>query len=158
MLKYYWKFFKEFMEKYGRPPYGDELNNIKNLAKQQEEAEKVIDIAPRLPKDAPYSDKNPGGWMEGGLESLKDKVDDLAEQGKEYKETTVGDFIADYFDMPKKPKTRPGKINYEEMQTKFPDVKLYGDESFDELVEIEKTGIHPRDKKAGGGLSYLMGV
>ena len=57
-----------------------------------------------------------------------------------------------------KPKgARPGNINYEAMQEKFPDVKLYGDESFQELLDIEKTGKHPRDKAAGGRIGFSVG-
>ena len=48
-----------------------------------------------------------------------------------------------------------GKINYDKME-KHLGVKLRGDETFDELLEIEKTGVHPRDKKAGGGLATAI--
>ena len=77
----------------------------------------VIDLSKKLPEDAPYSEKNPTGWMEG-LESLKYKVDDLAEQGKKYKETTVGDFIDDYFGMGKKVETEAEMIARMKKQNK----------------------------------------
>ena len=64
----------------------------------------------------------------------------------------------DAFEESMKPKgARPGNINYEAMQEKFPDVKLYGDESFDELLDIEKTGKHPRDKADGGRIGFAGG-
>ena len=43
------------------------------------------------------------------------------------------------------------------MAEMFPDVKLYGDESFDELLIIEKTGKHPRDKADGGRVGLQLG-
>ena len=50
-----------------------------------------------------------------------------------------------------------GRINYSKMAEMFPDVKLYGDESFDELLIIEKTGKHPRNKADGGRIGYAIG-
>jgi hypothetical protein len=122
----------------------------------------VIDLSKRLGPDAPYSAQNPEGWMpkEGeyiprlgeGIKSLKKEVDDLGETASKYKETTVGDFIADYFDMPKK--TTPKKTI-----TELNNVKLYGDETFEELDIIKQTGKHPRDKKAKGGrIGYKFGT
>jgi hypothetical protein len=63
--------------------------------------------------------------------------------GQPYKDTSVSDFMSDYFDMPKKSKT-PAT---DKMQKMLGDVKLYGDETFDELQIIKDTGKHPRDKK-----------
>ena len=46
-----------------------------------------------------------------------------------------------------KSKARMGsKVNYEKIGEMFPNVTLRGDETFDELLIIEKTGKHPRDK------------
>ena len=36
-------------------------------------------------------------------------------------------------------------------------VKLYGDESFDELLIIDKTGVHPRNKADGGRIGFRSG-
>ena len=36
-------------------------------------------------------------------------------------------------------------------------VRLYGDESFDELLIIDKTGVHPRNKAEGGRIGYSGG-
>jgi hypothetical protein len=74
----------------------------------------------------------------------------MQKTGKEYKETTVGDFIADYFDMPKK--TTPKKTI-----TELNGVKLYGDETFEELQIIKDTGKHPRNKAAGGRIGFKKG-
>ena len=38
------------------------------------------------------------------------------------------------------------KVDYGKIGEMFPNVALRGDETFDELLIIEKTGKHPRDK------------
>jgi hypothetical protein len=53
-----------------------------------------------------------------------------------------------FMDFEDRNKTRPGKINYDKMG-EFLGVKLRGDETFDELLEIEKNLGKP--KKADGG-------
>ena len=53
-----------------------------------------------------------------------------------------------FMDFENRNKTRPGKINYDKMG-EFLGVKLRGDETFDELLEIEKNLGKP--KKADGG-------
>ena len=46
-----------------------------------------------------------------------------------------------------KSKTRMGsKVDYGKIGKMFPNVALRGDETFDELLIIERTGKHPRDK------------
>jgi hypothetical protein len=46
-----------------------------------------------------------------------------------------------------KSKARMGSnVDYEKIGEMFPNVALRGDETFDELLIIEKTGKHPRDK------------
>ena len=56
-----------------------------------------------------------------------------------------------------KPKTRPGKINYDKMSEGLGGVKLRGDETFEELLEIEKKNKNkdPEDF-AGGGLATAI--
>jgi hypothetical protein len=125
----------------------------------------VIDLSKKLPEDAPYSKKNPKGWMEG-LESLKYKVDDLAEQGKKYKETTVGDFIDDYFGMGKKVETEAEMIARMKKQNKD-SVKRLKEKKKTKTAEdiISKGDFDPSGMKDGGrigyakgGLNYLMGL
>ena len=125
----------------------------------------VIDLSKKLPEDAPYSEKNPTGWMEG-LESLKYKVDDLAEQGKKYKETTVGDFIDDYFGMGKKVETEAEMIARMKKQNKDA-VKRLKEKKKTKTAEdiIDEGDFDPSGMKDGGrigyakgGLNYLMGL
>ena len=126
----------------------------------------VIDLSKKLPEDAPYSEKNPTGWMEGGLESLKYKVDDLAEQGKKYKETTVGDFIDDYFGMGKKVETEAEMIARMKKQNKDAVKRLKEKKKTKTAEDIISEGdFDPSGMKDGGrigyakgGLNYLMGL
>ena len=125
----------------------------------------VIDLSKKLPEDAPYSEKNPTGWMEG-LESLKYKVDDLAEQGKKYKETTVGDFIDDYFGMGKKAETEAEMIARMKKQNKDAVKRLKEKKKTKTAEDIISEGdFDPSGMKDGGrigyakgGLNYLMGI
>ena len=125
----------------------------------------VIDLSKKLPEDAPYSEKNPTGWMEG-LESLKYKVDDLAEQGKKYKETTVGDFIDDYFGMGKKVETEAEMIARMKKQNKDAVKRLKEKKKTKTAEDIISEGdFDPSGMKDGGrigyakgGLNYLMGI
>ena len=117
----------------------------------------VIDLSKKLPEDAPYSEKNPTGWMEG-LESLKYKVDDLAEQGKKYKETTVGDFIDDYFGMGKKVETEAEMIARMKKQNKD-SVKRLKEKKKTKTAEdiISKGDFDPSGMKDGGRIGYAKG-
>ena len=125
----------------------------------------VIDLSKKLPEDAPYSEKNPTGWMEG-LESLKYKVDDLAEQGKKYKETTVGDFMSDYFGMGKKAETEAEMIARMKKQNKDAVKRLKEKKKTKTAEDIISEGdFDPSGMKDGGrigyakgGLNYLMGL
>ena len=92
-------------------------------------------------------------FPEGGIDSIP--VNKQFRGNKSLDEFTRSENI---YEQSMKPKgARPGNINYEAMQEKFPDVKLYGDESFQELLDIEKTGKHPRDKAAGGRIGFSVG-
>ena len=51
---------------------------------------------------------------------------------------------------------KPGKIHYDKMEDKL-GVELFGDETFDELLEIERTGKHPRMKADGGRINFALG-
>lgn len=111
----------QFVKRTGRQPEGMDLLKLKLQAQEEvRQAEKILPFTPR--PESPFG--KPGGWMPSD-EEVKGIMSNL-----------------------KKGKTKPGKINYEEMQKQFPDVKLFGDESFDELLEIEKTGVHPRKNKS----------
>jgi hypothetical protein len=44
-----------------------------------------------------------------------------------------------------------------QLQETFPDIKLFGDETFEEIMEIQKTGKHPRMKADGGRVNLQLG-
>lgn len=158
----------EYVKRTGKQPEGIDLLKLKLQAQEEaRQAAKVVEFKPR--SDSPYG--KPGGWMptkeeaEGIMSRLSSDIKNLQKQAQELKEMggkgDTLDFMIDYFGLDpniKKGKTKAGKINYEEMQKKFPSVELFGDESFDELLEIEKTGKHPREEKAvGGRIGYAYG-
>jgi hypothetical protein len=170
-----WELIKNFELKNGRMPFGRELENLKKMSSDLEFREKLIRIPEKKlppfyearPTTGPKAEvkqfpkerivRQPSETTEaGGLERIIKDLEEMQKTGKKYKETTVGDFIADYFDMPKK--TTPKKTI-----TELNGVKLYGDETFDELQIIKDTGKHPRNKADGGrigfnkGLDYLQG-
>ena len=130
------KLIKFFIQKYGRSPSPSELYKLQQKAKNISEQNKVIQFPP------------------GG----KDKINPFEPRPEGIKSLDEFKASEDIYEQSMKPKgARPGNINYEAMQEKFPDVKLYGDESFQELLDIEKTGKHPRDKADGGRIGYKVG-
>jgi hypothetical protein len=84
------------------------------------------------------------------IERLEKELEEMEKLGQPYKDTSVSDFMSDYFDMPQK---APPKKTITELN----DVKLYGDETFEELQIIKDTGKHPRNKAAGGRVKYENG-
>lgn len=158
-----WELIRDFKLKNGRMPFGRELENLKKMASDLEFREKLIRIPEKnfppfyeaRPMEGPKAEvkqfpkekivRQPSETTEpGGLERIAKELEDMQEIGKDYKDTSVSDFLSDYFDMPKK---APPKKTITELNG----VKLYGDETFEELQIIKETGEHPRDKKANGG-------
>jgi hypothetical protein len=85
------------------------------------------------------------------IERLEKELEEMEKLGQPYKDTSVSDFMSDYFDMPQK---APPKRNITELNN----VKLYGDETFEELQVIKDTGKHPRNKAAGGRIGFKFGT
>jgi hypothetical protein len=164
-----WELIRDFKLKNGRMPFGRELENLKKMASDLEFREKLIRIPEEKfppfyearPMEGPKAEvkqfpkekivRQPSETTEaGGLERIAKELEDMQEIGKEYKETSVSDFLSDYFDMPKK--TTPKKTI-----TELNGVKLYGDETFEELQIIKDTGKHPRNKADGGRIGFKKG-
>jgi hypothetical protein len=152
---------KEYIAKYGKESEGLADTMLKRKAAEKvDEMMKVIpfpeknitDWTKERPKTGPKADvkkfptKNKPAAQTYSSDFL-DLLEEMEKLGQPYKDTSVSDFMSDYFDMPKKSKT-PAT---DKMQKMLGDVKLYGDETFDELQIIKDTGEHPRDKKANGG-------
>ena len=164
-----WELIRDFKLKNGRMPFGRELENLKKMASDLEFREKLIRIPEEKfppfyearPMEGPKAEvkqfpkekivRQPSETTEpGGLERIAKELEDMQEIGKEYKDTSVSDFLSDYFDMPKK--TTPKKT-----VTELNGVKLYGDETFEELQIIKETGEHPRNKADGGRIGFKKG-
>ena len=164
-----WELIRDFKLKNGRMPFGRELENLKKMASDLEFREKLIRIPEEKfppfyearPMEGPKAEvkqfpkekivRQPSETTEpGGLERIAKELEDMQEIGKEYKDTSVSDFMSDYFDMPKK--TTPKRTI-----TELNGVKLYGDETFEELQIIKDTGKHPRNKADGGRIGFKKG-
>jgi hypothetical protein len=158
--------FLDFLRKEYIAKYGKESEGLADTMLKRKAAEKVDEMM----KVIPFPEKNITDWTKdrpktGPKADVKkfptknkpaaqtyssdflDLLEEMEKLGQPYKDTSVSDFMSDYFDMPKKSKT-PAT---DKMQKMLGDVKLYGDETFDELQIIKDTGKHPRDKKANGG-------
>ena len=153
---------KEYIAKYGKEAEGLADTMLKRKAAEKvDEMMKVIpfpegkitDWTKDRPKTGPKADVKtfpkqkkltPETEGLGSFDKLKKELEEMEKLGQPYKDTSVSDFLSDYFDMPQK---APPKKTITELN----DVKLYGDETFEELQIIKDTGKHPRDKKANGG-------
>jgi hypothetical protein len=161
---------KEYIAKYGKEAEGLADTMLKRKAAEKvDEMMKVIpfpegkitDWTKDRPKTGPKADVKtfpkqkkltPETEGLGSFDKLKKELEEMEKLGQPYKDTSVSDFMSDYFDMPQK---APPKKTITELN----DVKLYGDETFDELQIIKDTGEHPRDKKANGGrIGYAEGM
>ena len=131
----------------GREPSGLELIKIQQEAVERlKELEKVVDMQGNV------IDTSKG--IMGGRQIQESK-----EFGKKIKET---------YDKAKGPgkgqemvdalKSPGAKKSYKIMEDQL-GVKLYGDESFEEILEIQRTGKHPRGepKAEGGRIGYKVG-
>ena len=77
----------------------------------------VTDITKKLPEDAPYSEKNPTGWMEGGTEAemiarMKKQNKDAVKRLKEKKKTKTAEEIIDEGDFDPSGMKDGGRIGY----------------------------------------------
>ena len=138
---------KGFRKMMGRDPDGLEKIKIQQEAvKRIEEVNKVVDM------EGNVIDTSKG--IMGGKQ-----IQDSPEFGSKIKET---------YDKAKGPgkgqemvdalKSPGAKKSYEIIEDQL-GVKLYGDETFEEIMEIQKTGKHPRGepKAEGGRIGYKIG-
>jgi hypothetical protein len=163
--------FLDFLRKEYIAKYGKESEGLADTMLKRKAAEKVDEMM----KVIPFPEKNITDWTKDrpktgpkadvktfpkqkkltpepktSIERLEKELEEMEKLGQPYKDTSVSDFISDYFDMPQK---APPKKTITELN----DVKLYGDETFEELQIIKDTGKHPRNKAAGGRVKYENG-
>ena len=159
---------REYVKKFGKEAEGLSDTMLKRQAAEQvDEMSKVVpfpeknitDWTKERPKTGPKADvktfpkqKKLTPEPKTSIERLEKELEEMEKLGQPYKDTSVSNFLSDYFDMPQK---APPKKTITELNN----VKLYGDETFEELQIIKDTGEHPRDKKANGGrIGYAEGM
>ena len=135
----------------GKQPEGIDLTMIKREAYEKaEESAKVVDMEGKT--------LDPSKPIMGGKQQVDEGfsmtvLDEKGNPTKTVKTTPEG--IMDTLQ-------RPGaKKSYEIMEESL-GVRLYGDETFEELMKIKETGVHPRGeppiKKADGGrINFALG-
>jgi len=153
-----------------KDPEGLDLIKIKQEARQRaDESAKVVDMEGKT--------LNPDKPIMGGTQQMdeapKSKVMEAAESffGPIGKKNDFGEDIRKIYDEAKGPGKgdemvealkSPGAIKSSEiieaqLKETFPDIKLFGDETFEEILEIQKTGKHPRMKADGGRINCALG-
>jgi hypothetical protein len=166
--------FLDFLRKEYIAKYGKEAEGLADTMLKRKAAEKVDEMMKVIPfpegkitdwtKDRPTTGPKadvktfpkekkltPETEGLGSFDKLKKELEEMEKLGQPYKDTSVSDFMSDYFDMPQK---APPKRNITELNN----VKLYGDETFEELQVIKDTGKHPRNKAAGGRIGFKFGT
>jgi len=129
-----------------KDPEGLDLIKIKQEAKQRaEDSAKVVDMEGRtLNPDKPIM----GGTQDFG-EGIKKIYDEAKGPGK-------GDEMVEALKSPGARKST--EIIEKQIQETFPDIKLFGDETFEEILEIQRTGKHPRMKADGGIINSVQNL
>lgn len=129
-----------------KDPEGLDLIKIKQEAKQRaEDSAKVVDMEGRtLNPDKPIM----GGTQDFG-EGIKKIYDEAKGPGK-------GDEMVEALKSPGARKST--EIIEKQIQETFPDIKLFGDETFEEILEIQRTGKHPRMKADGGIIGEVQNL
>tara|TARA_R110002012_G_scaffold1139_3_gene4750 strand:+ start:726 stop:1829 length:1104 start_codon:yes stop_codon:yes gene_type:complete len=154
-----------------KDPEGLDLIKIKQEARQRaDESAKVVDMEGKT--------LNPDKPIMGGTQQIdeapKSKVMEAAESffGPIGKKDDFGEGIKKIYDEAKGPGKgdemvealkSPGAIKSSEiieaqLKETFPDIKLFGDETFEEILEIQRTGKHPRMKADGGIIGSLQNI
>ena len=128
-----------------KDPEGLDLIKIKQEARQRaDESAKVVDMEGKtLNPEKPIM----GGTQDFG-EDIRKIYDEAKGPGK-------GDEMVEAL---KSPGARAStEIIEKQIQETFPDIKLFGDETFEEILEIQRTGKHPRMKADGGRINFRTG-
>ena len=130
----------------GKQPEGIDLTMIKREAYEKaEDSAKVVDMEGKtLDPSKPIM----GGRQDFG-ENIREIYDEAKGPGK-------GDEMVEALKSPGARKST--EIIEKQIQETFPDIKLFGDETFEEILEIQRTGKHPRMKADGGLLGEVKNL
>ena len=139
----------------GREPEGLDLLKVKMEAREKALNTTKVVNQKGLPLDP---DKPITGGTQEGIPTIKTKFDEELDEFNLSKDDPMGDLekiVKGEGDtgLPKKEIPRDVKETFEEELG----VKLYGDETFDELMIIKNTGKHPRDMADGGRIGLSIG-
>jgi hypothetical protein len=139
----------------GREPEGLDLLKVKMEAREKALGTTKVVNQKGLTLDP---DKPITGGTQEGIPTIKTKFDEELDEFNLSKDDPMGDLEKivkgeGETGLPKKEIPRDVKETFEEELG----VKLYGDETFDELMIIKNTGKHPRDKADGGRIGLSIG-
>ena len=139
----------------GREPEGLDLLKVKMEAREKALATTKVVNQKGLTLDP---DKPITGGTQEGIPTIKTKFDEELDEFNLSKDDPMGDLEKivkgeGETGLPKKEIPRDVKETFEEELG----VKLYGDETFDELMIIKNTGKHPRDMADGGRIGLSIG-
>ena len=167
---------RAFRKEMGRSPTPGELDMLKRKALEMEQSDKIIPFPPGgKDKVDPFKDR-PNVTRDADELKAKPDLDEVAKKMREIEATmdsdikkgprAFGDNIRDAYR--KKGASRedaakmieamdsPGGREATKIFEKELGMKLYGDETFEEIMEIKRTGKHPRgEPKAEGGIMGL---
>ena len=139
----------------GREPEGLDLLKLKIEAREKALGTTKVVNQKGLTLDP---DKPITGGTQEGIPTIKTKFDEELDEFNLSKDDPMGDLEKivkgeGETGLPKKEIPRDVKETFEEELG----VKLYGDETFDELMIIKNTGKHPRDMADGGRIGLSIG-
>ena len=129
----------------GKKPEGIELTMIKREAYQKaEDSAKVVDMEGKT--------LDPSKPIMGGKQDFGGGIREIYDEAKG---PGKGDEMVEALKSPGARKST--EIIEKQIQETFPDIKLFGDETFEEILEIQRTGKHPRMKADGGRINFRLG-
>ena len=146
-------------KKFGKNFFGDELDDV-NLTKDDPmgDLEKIIKGEGKtgLPKEGvkPFKYRSPDEFT--NRKEYEKYLDEVLGPADDVFGNPTKDQMLENFDKVKAKNVTPGGGVQSALEEEL-GVKLYGDETFDELMIIKNTGKHPRDMADGGRVGFLKG-
>ena len=145
---------RAFRKEMGRSPNPGEMDALKRKASEMEQGDKVIPFPPGGKdkvdpfKDRPNVTKDVQELKQGFGDNIRSAYKQAGRSRGDAKE------MIEAMDS-------PGGREATKIMEKSLGMKLYGDETFEELMKIKETGVHPRGeppiKKADGGRINFRG-
>ena len=146
-------------KKFGKNFFGDELDDV-NLTKDDPmgDLEKIVKGEGKtgLPKEGvkPFKYRSPDEFT--NRKEYEKYLDEVLGPADDVFGNPTKDQMLENFDKVKAKNVTPGGGVQSALEEEL-GVKLYGDETFDELMIIKNTGKHPRDMADGGRVGFLKG-